>query len=197
MSAKTVPIWYCFRMPGRLWDSVVEVAVEHGGYITPRLATPAGIPAIELRKMVSRGTLIQAGHGIYRVPSLPIDRYDEFFLANLWTAGRGVISHDSALLIHDLCDINPERVHITIPRTYRIERSGSDPYVVHRANLTDDEITMVDGVALTTVRRTLTDAVETVPTYLVRRATATAIERGLIEPPANVAKLQRKSAAHG
>ena len=56
----------------------------------------------ELRKMVSRGSLSSAGHGVYRVPSLPYDRFDKYILARLWASGRGVISHDSALVVHEI-----------------------------------------------------------------------------------------------
>jgi predicted transcriptional regulator of viral defense system len=167
-------------MPGKYWDALMEVAVDHGGYVTPALVAPVGVPAIELRKMVSRGTLASAGHGVYRVPALPHDRYDEFILARLWAAGRGVISHDSALVVHELCDINPTHVHLTIPNRYRISRAGGNLYVIHRADLTDAEITRIDAVTVTTVSRTLHDTIHTVPAYLVREAIDTARQRGAI-----------------
>lgn len=156
------------------------VAVENGGYVTPALVAPYGVPAIELRKMASRDTLQSAGHGVYRVPSLPIEQYDEFILARLWAAGRGVISHDSALLVHELCDINPTTVHITIPTTYRISRSGRDRYTIHHADLTADEAMRLDSVTVTTIRRTLDDALGVVATSLFRQAADTARERGAI-----------------
>ncbi len=158
----------------------MEIAVDHGGYVTPALVAPVGVPAIELRKMVSRGTLTSAGHGVYRVPALPHDRYDEFILARLWAAGRGVISHDSALVVHELCDINPGHVHLTIPTRYRISRAGAHRYVIHHADLTDVEITHVDAVTATTVTRTLHDTIHTVAAYLVRQAIDTARQRGAI-----------------
>ena len=167
-------------MPGRLWDALIEVAVEHGGYITPDLAAPVGVPAIELRKMVSRHVLTSAGHGIYRVPGLPIDRFDEFILARLWAKGRGVISHDSALLVHGLCDVNPHKVHLTLPPEYRISRSGGEHYEIHRARLSVDEVIGVDGVTLTTIVRTLHDASTTVPRYLFAQAVTTAFDHRAI-----------------
>lgn len=167
-------------MPGKYWDHLMDVAVDNGGYVTPALVAPYRVPAVELRKMVSRGTLESAAHGVYRVPSLPIDRYDELILARLWAAGRGVISHDSALLVHELCDINPRSVHITIPPSYRISRAGGDRYVVHHADLRSDEVSRVDAVVLTTIRRTLSDVIGQVPAYLVRQAVTTARERGAI-----------------
>jgi len=158
----------------------MEIAVDHGGYVTPALVAPVGVPAVELRKMVSRGTLESAGHGVYRVPALPHDRHDEFVLARLWAADRGVISHDSALAVHELCDINPTHVHLTIPTSYRISRAGGTRYVIHRADLTDAEITRVDAVTVTTITRTLHDAIDTVPAYLARQALDTARQRGAI-----------------
>ena len=190
-------MWYCICVPGRLWNALIEVAVENGGYITPDLAAPVGVPAIELRKMVSRHVLTSAGHGIYRVPGLPIDRYDEFILARLWAKGRGVISHGSALLVHDLCDINPDKVHLTLPPEYRISRSGGEHYEIHIARLALDEIVDLEGVTLTTIVRTLHDASTTVPRYLLAQAVATAVDRGTIsekqrsqflQPPSSTSK---------
>lgn len=123
----------------------------------------------------------------------PPDRFDEFILAGLWANGRGAISHDSALVVHDLCDINPARVHLTIPRSYRISRAGGEHYTLYRADLGQQDITRLDGVSVTTIRRTLTDSVDNVPAYLVRQAIANAHERGAISPAERDALLRRIS----
>ena len=158
----------------------MEVAVDNGGYVTPALMAPFGVPAIELRKMAARGALTAAAHGVYRVPSLPHERYYEFILARLWAKGRGVVSHDSALLVHELCDINPAKVHITIPRAYRIDKVGVARYVIHRANLELNDTTRVGAVTLTTIIRTITDSLDSAPGYLVRQAIESARAQGSI-----------------
>lgn len=170
--------WHFFCMPGKYWNAVLEVAVDNGGYVSPTLV-PA-VPAIELRKMVARGILDSAAHGVYRVPGLPRDRSDEFILARLWAKGRGVVSHDSALLVHELCDINPTRIHITVPTKYRISRAGGEHYAIHHADLADGEVIRLDAVVVTTIARTLQDAASTVATYLVRQAVKAAADRGAI-----------------
>lgn len=109
-----------------------------------------------------------------------MERYDEFILASLWASGRGVVSHDSALLVHDLCDINPDRIHLTIPPAYRIDRAGGANYTIHNSTLSENDIVQIDGITLTSVPQTLSDAAQTVPAYLLRQAVQTAIERGLI-----------------
>lgn len=167
-------------MPGKYWDALMDVAVDNGGYVTPALVASHGVPAVELRKMVSRGTLQAAARGVYRIPSLPYDPLDEFILARLWAAGRGVTSHDSALLVHELCDINPTKVHLTIPTSYRISRAGGQRYVIHRADLEPEEVTRIEAVTLTRIRRTLTDSLGSVPAYLLRQAIDTARARGAV-----------------
>lgn len=106
----------------------------------------------------------------------------EFILRRLWAAGRGVISHDSALLVHQLCDINPTHVHLTIPTSYRISRAGGERYSIHSADLEPEEITRIEAVTLTSIRRTLADSVGSVPDYLVRQAPDSAADRGAIRP---------------
>ncbi|MGK2959212.1 MAG: hypothetical protein ACSLFB_12630 [Acidimicrobiales bacterium] len=46
--------------------------------------------------------------------------------------------------------------------------------------MADDEITQLDAVTLTTIRRTLHDTLHTVPAYLARQAITTARQRGAI-----------------
>jgi predicted transcriptional regulator of viral defense system len=167
-------------VPGKYWVRIMDVAIDNGGYVTPALAAPLGVPAIELRKMVTRGVLVSAAHGVYRVPSLPIDSLDEFILARLWAKGRGVTSHDSALLVHELCDINPTKVHISIPHEYRIGKAGAERYAVHRSDLGPDETIRVGAVVVTTINRTLADSLAAVPAYLMRQAIGTSRSNGSI-----------------
>ena len=41
----------------------------------------------------------------------------------MWADRRGVLSHDTALDLYELCDINPARIHITIPTAYRLPKA--------------------------------------------------------------------------
>jgi hypothetical protein len=42
--------------------------------------------------------------------------------ATLWADRRGILSHDTALDLHELCGINPAQIHITIPAAYRLQK---------------------------------------------------------------------------
>lgn len=73
------------------------------------------------------------------------------------------MSHNSALVVHELCEINPTKVHITIPHHYRISKAGMERYAIHRADLEYNETTRLGAITVTTIMRTLTDSLESVP----------------------------------
>ncbi len=119
----------------RLWD----VVVDQYGYVTTEDANALGIPVVELGKLHHRGRLARVAHGIYRFDEFPTSARDPYMLAVLWAGRRGVLSHDTALEVYELCDVNPARIHLTVPPGYRPRRQGGDGYVVHHEALTDAE----------------------------------------------------------
>lgn len=89
-----------------LRDQILERAVDQHGYITTRDARELGIDPTQLRLMAARGRLERVTRGVYRVPVLPRSEHDELAEAVAWTLGRGVVSHESALVLHGLSDVN-------------------------------------------------------------------------------------------
>lgn len=87
--------------------------------------------------------------------------HDELAGAVAWTLGRGVISHDSALALHALADVNPSRIHLTVPRNNHPRAAGGQLYRLHRRDLQATDITSVDGIPVTTVVRTINDCLNT------------------------------------
>jgi predicted transcriptional regulator of viral defense system len=78
--------------------------------------------------------------------------------ASLWPAGvRGVISHQSALALRELSDVSRSATHITVPDDFRIRRNVPAHLAVHHANLTEDEVTLFEGIPCTSVARTIED----------------------------------------
>jgi predicted transcriptional regulator of viral defense system len=66
----------------------------------------------------------------------------------------GVISHSSAALIHDIGDLRADIVEVTVPR----RRTTREQDVrLRRGDLTEDDITIIDGLPVTTVPRTILD----------------------------------------
>lgn len=161
-----------------LWD----VAVDQYGYVTAREATDLGLTAVTVQMLVHRGGLEKVAHGVYRFPELPVTEYDSYMLAVLWTGvPEACLSHETALALYDVCDINPTKVHMTVPRDRRVRRSGGDQYVLHHEDLAAAEIGWLHQIRATKPETTLRQCIrDGVPSYLLRQALENAAGRGLL-----------------
>lgn len=145
-------------MPGREYDKVLEAAADQHGYVTTAQARMLGIHGDTIRKMAARDALKRVSWGVYRVPTFPPSLFSHYMEACLWPAGVvGAISHESALAIRELSDVNPSKVHLTVPKNFRVRREIPRHLVVHNADLAAEELASVEGVPTTTVRRAIED----------------------------------------
>lgn len=128
----------------RLW----ELAGAQHGYVTTADAQNHGITGPALVKAAARGRLHRVAYGVYRFPEFPGDELDPYVLAALWPARRGVLSHETALQLLDLCDVEPEKIHINVPTGYRVRRRGGEAYVVHQEDLDPKEVVWFEGVRI-------------------------------------------------
>ncbi len=145
-----------------IYERLVGIASDNHGYVTTRDASQAGIDPAQLKLLARRGRLERAAHGVYRVLALPRTERDEFALAVAWSTRKGIISHESALVLHEMSDVNPARIHMTIPVETYPRAKGSDLYTLHRTfNIDPAEITEVESIPVTTATRTIRDCIET------------------------------------
>jgi predicted transcriptional regulator of viral defense system len=151
-----------------LWD----VAVERYGYVTMRDAKQLGIDENAVWMLAARGGLEHAAHGVYRFPQLPVTERDPYMLAVLWTGtDEACLSHDTALAVYEACDINPDRIHLTVPTTRRIRRRAGERYEVHQQDLNPDQIGWWQGIPTVTLPAAIGQCVDSgVPGYLLRQA---------------------------
>ncbi len=148
-------------MPGSAYQALAEIASEQHGYVTHDDARALGIPSMTLVRMAERGTLERVSRGVYRFPLLATGSLSQYMEATLWPQGvRGVLSHETALDLHGLSDVNPSRIHFTVPRSHRIQREIPRLYVVHRADLSSDEVTRHEGIPIVTPERAVREAHE-------------------------------------
>jgi predicted transcriptional regulator of viral defense system len=95
--------------------------------------------------------------------------------------GRVSSSHDTALAGYDVCDINPDRIHLTVPKGRRIRRRGGELYVVHHADLTADQLRWWHRIRTVTLPTAIARCItRNVPTYLLRQALTGGRARGLL-----------------
>jgi hypothetical protein len=73
---------------------------------------------------------------------------------SLWSRGRAVVSHASALAVHDLGIANPAEIHLTVPSGFRQKDSA---VVLHRAELADKDVEQHEGFRVTTPLRAVVE----------------------------------------
>jgi len=153
-------------------DVLREIALDQHGFVTTAEALGEGITHADLSKMVARGRLARVGHGVYRVAQIPLTEFDQYRLALLWSGVDGaVLSHDTALQAWEISDINPARIHFTVPRGRRLRRAGGDGYVIHFERLVPEQVTWWQEMPVTDVSTTIAQCIGSgVPTYLLRQA---------------------------
>jgi hypothetical protein len=146
----------------------------------------AGITDDELRRALRDGELTSLRRGAY-VAGPPPTFADERHLLLLRAAGEllvpeAVISHVSAALLHgiDLWRCPLDRVHVTRARAYG-GRRGSRVHV-HVSPLQEEEIALVDGVAVTSVARTVVDVARMLPFEQAVVVADAALRAGLVDP---------------
>lgn len=145
-------------MPGRAYQNLLAFAVGQNGYLTTTQAAAAGVERHALIMMARRGELEPVSHGVYRLTAVPPGAFDQYIAATLWPYGtEGVLSHDTALAIYELSDINPAKIHLTVPRTYRIRRRIPGVYIIHHADLTAKQKRVWEGLPITTPAQTIRD----------------------------------------
>jgi predicted transcriptional regulator of viral defense system len=145
-------------MPGTVHNAIYEIAEDQNGYVTASQAVDAEIDPRTLAKMAERGVLKRVSWGLYRLTRFPHSTFDQYVEATLWPlSARAVISHESALALYGLSDVNPAQVHATVPKSFRIRREVPKWLVLHRADVSDADWHVHEGVPATTPERTIRD----------------------------------------
>jgi predicted transcriptional regulator of viral defense system len=172
-------------MPGKTFTALLNHAQQQYGYLTPADARELDIDPTQLRLMAARHTLEHRGYGLYRMPMVPVTQLDAYMEAVLWTGRRGVLSHETALDLHELCDVNPNAIHLTLPRGFRTRKAVPEIYRLHRFDLDPAEISWHEGIPIVIPERAILGGIEQALGWqLIDQAIETACARGLIAKPA-------------
>lgn len=162
------------------YRELVAIAADRHGLVTSAEAAHKGVPRVLLVQMARRGVLENVAHGLYRIPELAGDPLAQYQEALLLLPG-GALSHDTALDLHELCDVNPRKVHVTVLPGTRIRKVIPDWIEIHHAALDPADVTGHDGLAIVTPARAIIDGIRAaVGERFVEQAIATARERNLL-----------------
>jgi predicted transcriptional regulator of viral defense system len=156
----------------------MALAFEQAGYFTAAQALAIGYSYQAQKYHADHGNWLRVDRGMYRFPDWPATAEDAYVRWALWSGGRGVLSHESALTVHDLSDVNPSSIHLTVDSSFG---ARDDAVVLHTDDLDDDEVERRGAWSVTTPERTLVDvAGSDASQEHLDRAVADALERGVL-----------------
>lgn len=163
--------------------AIYDIAEDQMGYVTTAQAAAVGVHPVLLVQLARRGRLERASRGVYRLVEFPVHPLAQYMQATLWPHGqRGVLSHETALALHELADSDPSKVHITVPAAFRVQRTVPSYLVVHRADLPAEDITRLEAMPITTPARTIRDCMAAnVGPALISQAVGQARQSGAVD----------------
>ncbi|HEX3467650.1 MAG TPA: type IV toxin-antitoxin system AbiEi family antitoxin domain-containing protein [Candidatus Elarobacter sp.] len=145
--------------PNRL-DTLIAVSEGQDGYFTTEQARDAGLTLHALAGLEQAGHLDREQYGIYRLARWPSSKRPGLWRAILWSTRidpRATFSHRTALQLHDVSDINPSKIDVTLPLDVRVRSTKPPAVVTHRRHLTEGDVEEIDSLRVTTLYRTLLD----------------------------------------
>ncbi|MBI1213761.1 MAG: hypothetical protein GC190_20060 [Alphaproteobacteria bacterium] len=163
---------------------LAALASSQGGYFTAKQASDAGYGYRHLDYHETVGNFVRVGHGLYRIPTLPVSEHDDFVRLAFWSRNRNdepqaVVSHESALVVHELTDLLPTKIHLTVPSKFR--KAPPPGCVLHKAILALEDVEEREGFRVTSPIKTILDAAESsLSTEQLGVAVNEAIVRGLV-----------------
>jgi len=163
------------------------VADSQEGYFTAKQAEDAGFDRTNHAYHVRAGNWEHEHRGIFRLAHFPAAERPDLVRWSLWSRDRqdhpqGVYSHQTALSIHDLSDIMPSKIHMTVPLKFRKTSKTPPVLVLHHSDLPVEATEERTGFRVTRPMRTILDLSESqeIPPDLLAQAFVEARKRGLI-----------------
>ena len=173
-------------MPGQIFEILLNLSHEQDGHFTAHQAAAVGVSPVLLNQMVRNNTLERTSIGVYRLTAFPVTDRAQLWEAVLWPSIRGaepaVLSHETALATFGVSDLNPRKVHITLPESRRTRRARPKFLVIHFEDLGSKETIRFQRLPITTVERAITDCIaDGVSLAVLRQAVDEALAQGLLD----------------
>jgi hypothetical protein len=162
-------------------------AAEHHGVIPGRAARSLGMTHRMIASAVKSGRWRRHGRDIFI-----LDGASESFrqLAASASARQAVCSHRCAAALYGLDGVKANKIEIVTTRPFKLMGLPHSVIVHRTCHLPDDHISEHEGVALTSVGRTLLDLAGVSGYDVMRRATMSAVDKGLTSPEQLIGQLR-------
>ncbi|MEZ5185785.1 MAG: type IV toxin-antitoxin system AbiEi family antitoxin domain-containing protein [Candidatus Nanopelagicales bacterium] len=151
---------------------LAEVTAYQWGMVTSAQASVHGITRLDLSRLAADGQLERLAHGVYKDAGAPAGPHDDLKAAWLSTepkkmgevrikdsANGVVVAGESAADLHDIGDFRALRHEFVSPARRQSQRSAIR---YRQRTLNPRDVTLVDGLPVMTMERTISDLIEEV-----------------------------------
>ncbi|MDX2376499.1 type IV toxin-antitoxin system AbiEi family antitoxin domain-containing protein [Microbacterium sp. LRZ72] len=149
---------------------LAEMSAPQWGMVTSAQAAARGVTRLDLSRLTESGDLVRLAHGVYKDAGAPSGAHldvragwlssEPARLASdrLADGHRGVVvSGQTAAWLHDIGDLRSNRTELTSPVRRQTQRADLH---YRRRDLPEEDVTVRDGLPVTTLERTIADLVE-------------------------------------
>src|SRR3954452_19090134 len=141
------------RAPCRVDEAIAAVAARQHGLLSHAQLADLGLGSGAIKHRVAVGRLHRIHRGVYAVGHRALRR-EAWWMAAVLAAGPGAaLSHRSAAELWGLRNGSRARIDVSVPR----HRRSTARVEVHVVEMQCDEVTVEDGIRVTTPARTLLD----------------------------------------
>jgi predicted transcriptional regulator of viral defense system len=171
---------------------IADIAARQRGLVRTSDLQAVGVSASATSNRTARGMLHRIHRGVYAVGHLALSR-EAWWLAAVLAVGVGaVLSHLAAAELWGLREANG-RIDVSTPRRRRVRGVR-----VHACNRLDPrDVTVLDGIPVTTVARTIVDLAEILTAPQLADVMHEAASRGLLDLGEVEAVAARLTGRHG
>ncbi len=160
------------------WRRLFDLVSGQAGYFSAAQALDLGYSYQAQAHHVAAGNWLRVDRGIFRLAEWVPGEHDELARWTLWSKGRAVVSHESALEVHDIGEFESRRVHLTVPPGFTMRDEALD---LHFAKLPVSDVLERPGIRVTTPLRSLIDVAAGGPDEeQLARAISEAQQKGLL-----------------
>lgn len=103
---------------------------------------------------VNAGNWLRVDRGLLRLVEWIPDIHDDLARWALWSKGRGVVSHEMALVVHGIGEFESAQVHLTVAPGFTMRGKG---VTLHHADLPETDVVERTGYRVTTAVRSIID----------------------------------------
>lgn len=163
------------------------LALSQAGLFTSIQAEECGYTPQNHHYHVKKGQWIREIRGVYFMRPITPTPETQYWLWYLWSRDRegatqGVFSHYTALSLHGLTDVNPDKIEMTVPKSFRKGSEIPKILTLHKKSLNEIEIQSMNGFKVTTPLATLVMLAEEgeTPDEILEQGVKEGLKKGML-----------------